>query len=84
MHFTGIPGGIPTCMPNFATGPGKGGKGGVGGARKDKFLVPLNSLYDLYSLGKDGESVPPLAAKASWDDIIMANDGGFVGLAKDF
>ena len=46
--------------------------------------MPLNSLYDLYSIGKDGKSVPPLTAKASWDDIIMANDGGFVGLAKDF
>ena len=78
------PWGNPYVYAKFATGPGKGGKGGVGGARKDKFLVPLNSLYDLYSLGKDGESVPPLAAKASWDDIIMANDGGFVGLAKDF
>ena len=81
------PWGNPYVYSKFATGPGKGGKGGkggVGGARKDKFLVPLNSLYDLYSVGKDGESVPPLTAKASWDDIIMANDGGFVGLAKDF
>ena len=75
------PWGNPYQYFKFATGPGGGG---VGGARKDKFLVPLNSLYDLYSIGKDGKSVPPLNAKASWDDIIMANDGGFVGLAKDF
>ena len=67
--------------PKFATGPGGGGGGG---ARKDKFLVPLNSLYDLYSMGKDGESVPPLTAAQSWYDVIMANDGGFVGLAKNF
>ncbi len=64
-------------------GGGKGG-GGKGAARKDKFLVPINSRYDLYSLGKDGESVPPLTAPQSRDDIVMANDGGFVGLAENY
>jgi general secretion pathway protein G len=61
----------------------KGGKGGgpPAGARKDKFLVPINSLYDLYSVGKDGQSQAPLTAQQSWDDIIVANDGGYVGLA---
>ena len=64
---------------------GSGGKGGgKGAARKDKFLVPINSRYDLYSMGKDGASVSPLTAKASRDDIIMANDGGFVGLAENY
>lgn len=57
---------------------------GKGQARKDKFLVPINSLYDLYSMGKDEETVAPLTAKKSWDDIIMANDGGYVGLAKEY
>ncbi len=65
-------------------GPGGGGGGFMGEARKDKFLVPINSRYDLYSLGKDGESVPPLTAPKSRDDIIMANDGGFVGLAENY
>jgi general secretion pathway protein G len=55
---------------------------GVGAARKDHFLVPLNSDFDLYSLGKDGESQPPLTAKASRDDIVRANNGGFIGLAS--
>lgn len=64
---------------------GNGGGGGViGQARKDRFLVPLNSDFDVYSMGKDGESVPSLAAKKSQDDVIRANDGGFFGLARDY
>ena len=55
-----------------------------GQLRKDKFLVPINSDFDLYSMGPDGKSVSPLTAKASHDDIIRANDGGFVGVAEDF
>ena len=57
---------------------------GVGKARKDHNLVPINSDYDLHSMGKDGESVSPLGAKASQDDIIRANDGTFIGLAEDY
>jgi len=52
--------------------------------RKDRFLVPLNSDFDLYSMGKDGESRAPLTAKASWDDIVRANDGDFIGLAHKY
>jgi general secretion pathway protein G len=52
--------------------------------RKDRFLVPLNSAYDLYSTGKDGKTEPPLTAKASWDDVVRANDGGYVGLASSY
>ena len=54
------------------------------GSRKDRCLVPVNSDYDLYSVGIDGESVAAFTAKASWDDVVRANDGGFVGLAEDF
>lgn len=57
---------------------------GKGKARKNKNLVPINSDFDLYSLGKDGESSGPLTAKSSRDDVIRANDGGFVGLASDY
>lgn len=57
---------------------------GAGAMRKDKFLVPLNSTYDLYSRGSDGDTKPPLNAAASRDDIIRANDGGFVGLAINY
>jgi general secretion pathway protein G len=57
---------------------------GNGQARKDRFLVPLNSDYDLYSVGKDGLSVSPITAKASQDDVIRASDGSYVGLASQF
>ena len=53
-------------------------------ARKDQFLKPLNSDYDLYSKGKDGESIKNLNAPASQDDIIRANDGRFIGLASEY
>jgi general secretion pathway protein G len=57
---------------------------GKGKMRKDKNLVPINSEYDLYSVGPDGESVPPLTAKPSRDDIVMANNGTFIGVASDY
>ena len=57
---------------------------GKGAMRKDRFLVPLNAEYDLYSRGKDGKTRPPLNAKDSRDDIVRANDGGFVGLATNY
>jgi general secretion pathway protein G len=57
---------------------------GHGQQRKDRNLVPINSDYDLYSMGPDGRSVSPLTAQASRDDIIRANDGGFVGKASDY
>ncbi len=55
-----------------------------GKLRKDRFLVPVNSDYDLYSMGKDGKSSGPFTAKSSRDDIVRANDGGFVGLVSEF
>jgi len=57
---------------------------GKGKVRKDKNLVPINSDYDLYSMGKDGRSVSPLTAKHSHDDIIRGSNRGFVGLATDY
>lgn len=55
-----------------------------GKVRKDKNLVPINSDYDLYSMGKDGKSVSPLTAQASHDDIIRANNGSYFGIAEDY
>jgi general secretion pathway protein G len=72
------PWGNPYQYLNFA------GVKGKGKMRKDRFLVPINTFFDLYSMGKDGQSVSPLTAKASQDDVIWANDGDFVGLASDF
>ena len=58
--------------------------GGKGAVRKNRNLVPINSDYDLYSMGKDGASTGPLTAKQSRDDVIRANDGRFIGLARDY
>jgi len=55
-----------------------------GSMRKDKFMVPINSDFDLYSMGKDGESASPLTAQKSRDDIIRANDGAYIGPAYAF
>lgn len=60
------------------------GVSGVGGMRKDHSLVPVNSDYDLYSMGADGKSSPPFTAAASGDDIVRANDGAFVGLVSQY
>jgi general secretion pathway protein G len=54
------------------------------GARRDRFLVPINTSYDLYSAGRDGDTSPPLSARKSQDDVIRANDGGFIGLASRY
>jgi general secretion pathway protein G len=56
----------------------------TGQARKNKNLVPINSAFDLYSAGRDGATKPPLTAKPSLDDVVLANDGGFVGLGSDY
>ena len=57
---------------------------GNGGARKDKKLNPINSDYDLYSMGADGQSKSQLTNAVSRDDVVRARDGGFIGLASDF
>lgn len=54
----------------------------TGKLRKDKFLVPVNTDFDLYSRGKDGKSVSPFTAKASRDDVVRANNGGYFGLVS--
>lgn len=57
---------------------------GVGDFRKDKNLNPLNTDFDLYSVGKDGETASALTAKPSRDDIVRANDGAFIGRGEDY
>jgi len=74
------PWGNPYQYLNFSSGV-PGIKGLI---RKDHNLHPLNSEFDLYSMGADGKSSAPLTAKASQDDVIWARDGSFVGLGADF
>ena len=57
---------------------------GVGNLRKDHSLVPVNSDFDLYSVGPDGESVAPFTAQASRDDIVRANNGRYVGPVSNY
>jgi general secretion pathway protein G len=57
---------------------------GNGQLRKDKNLVPINSDFDLYSMGPDGKTATPLTAAISQDDIIRGRNGLFVGLASDY
>jgi general secretion pathway protein G len=71
------PWGHPYQYLNFAVS-------GMAHCRKDRALHPLNAEYDLYSMGRDGASQPPLTAHASQDDVIRANDGQFVNLAANY
>jgi general secretion pathway protein G len=61
-----------------------GSPGNLNNARKDHNLHPINSDFDLYSMGPDGQSNKPLTSQKSRDDIIRANDGAFVGKASTY
>ena len=52
--------------------------------RKDSHLVPLNTDFDLYSLGPDGISALALPAAPSQDDVVRAGDGAYIGLAVNY
>lgn len=56
----------------------------VAQARVDRFQVPINSDYDLYSIGRDGDTALSLQLPPSLDDVIRANDGSYMGLASRF
>ncbi|MFD0738883.1 type IV pilin protein [Lysobacter koreensis] len=57
---------------------------GNGQARKDRKLNPLNSDFDLFSTGKDGQFKTQISNKESLDDVIRANDGAFIDLASKY
>lgn len=52
--------------------------------RKDEKLAPLNSDFDLYSLGPDGVSALSLPAAPSRDDVVRADNGAYIGLAVNY
>lgn len=72
------PWGRPYVYTDLTTAKGKGK------ARKDKKFNPINSAYDLYSVGKDGITKSQLDNKDSLDDVVRANDGRYVGLAAKY
>ncbi|WP_445371814.1 type IV pilin protein [Methylomonas sp. HW2-6] len=85
---------LGTALPNGGIDPWgnayvylnivNGDPGVMGDVRKDGALNPINTNYDLYSMGKNGVTKPRISQKDSVDDIIIARDGAFVGLAADF
>jgi general secretion pathway protein G len=50
--------------------------------RKDHSLHPINTDFDLCSMGPDGLTNKNLQNAKSRDDIIRANDGAFIGKAS--
>ncbi|MBW4057122.1 MAG: prepilin-type N-terminal cleavage/methylation domain-containing protein [Proteobacteria bacterium] len=61
-----------------------GGIKGNGELRRDKAINPLNSDYDLFSMGENGVFKKQLDNKDSLDDIVRARDGAFIDLAEKF
>ncbi|MFP4687796.1 MAG: prepilin-type N-terminal cleavage/methylation domain-containing protein [bacterium] len=55
-----------------------------GHRRKDGPTIPINSNYDIFSPGPDGEWKFDLTASQSRDDVVVANDGQFIGQASDY
>lgn len=56
---------------------------GLGQCRSNKFNNPINSDFDLFSMGRDGKFVRALTAQLSRDDIVRADNGRFVGPAAN-
>jgi general secretion pathway protein G len=54
----------------------------TGQKRKDKNLNPLNSDFDLYSMGPDGHTQKQLTAAKARDDIVRADNGRFIDVAS--
>lgn len=52
--------------------------------RLDSELQPLNSDYDLYSIGEDNDSDAKLNSPSCEDDIIRGRNGGFVNRANKY
>jgi general secretion pathway protein G len=60
-----------------------GSKNATGKARKEHSSVPVNTDYDLYSMGKDGKSDAPFTETVSQDDVARAYEGRYVGLVSE-
>jgi general secretion pathway protein G len=66
---------VPIDVPN----PPK-----VGKILKDKSMHPVNSDFDLYSMGEDGKTTTQLASHNSQDDVIRAGNGSYIGPASGY
>ncbi|HPG30563.1 MAG TPA: type II secretion system protein GspG [bacterium] len=63
---------------NHSTNKGSGKK------RMDGPIVPINKEFDLYSEGANMKSTPTVRSEPGKDDIILANDGQFIGIAENY
>jgi general secretion pathway protein G len=46
--------------------------------------LPLNSDYDLFTIGPDGLSAISIDSQFSLDDVIRANNGAYFGVASEY
>lgn len=66
-------GSLPVAPPDYTTQ-----------MRRDRNMLPLNSDFDLFSLGPDHQSEPAITAAVSLDDVIRADDGSYIGVARHY
>ena len=52
--------------------------------REDKHEKPINTDFDLFSMGQNGDYSKRLDNKKSADDIVRASNGEYVGLASEY
>lgn len=52
--------------------------------RKAADNIPVNTDFDLFSMGRDGESAETFTEGISSDDIVRANNGMFIGLVSAY
>ena len=52
--------------------------------RRDRYMFPLNTDYDLFSLGPNAQTTVSLGESLGQDDVIRANNGGFFGTASEY
>lgn len=60
------------------------GVNGNGPKRKDHNMVPVNSYFDIYSMGPDGKTATPFTSIPGQDDIVSASNGRYLGIACDY
>ena len=56
----------------------------IGQVRRDRNLNPVNTDFDLYSMGKDGQTSTAFTSASGRDDVVRANNGGYIGLAENY
>jgi len=61
-----------------------GGPPNVTGQQRKYKSLKVNTDYDLYSMGPDGETASPLTAAISRDDIVRGRNSRFIGYVTDY